>query len=74
MKKWSMPLKVFVVVAGVFLLLVLTRNVVRVVMGDLSVARAVIRFVIGGIIGGSILGGIAAGITALVISLRKLSD
>jgi hypothetical protein len=70
MKKWSMPLKVFVIVAGIFLLLVLTRNVVRVVMGDLSVIRAVIRF----IIGGSILGGIAAGITALVISLRKLGD
>lgn len=74
MKKWSMPLKVFVIVAGVFFLLVLTRNIVRVVIGDLPVARAAIRFIIGGIVGGSILGGIAAGITALVISLRKLGD
>ncbi|MBM3148446.1 MAG: hypothetical protein FJ008_01575 [Chloroflexi bacterium] len=74
MKKWSMPLKVFVIVASVFLLLVLTRNIVRVVIGDITVVRAVIRFIIGGIVGGSILGGIAAGITALVMNLRKLGD
>ena len=74
MKKWSVPLKVFVIVASVFLLLVLTRNIVRVVMEDLTIGRAVVRFIVGGIVGGSILGGIAAGITALVINLKKLGD
>ncbi len=74
MKKWSPPLKVFVIVAAVFLVLVLTRNTIRVIIGDLPISRAVIRFIIGGIVGGSLLGGIAAGITALVMNLRKLGD
>lgn len=74
MKKWSLPLKVFVIVASIFLLLVLTRNTMRVVIGDLPIIRAVIRFIIVGIAGGSILGGIAAGITALVVAIKKLGE
>jgi len=72
MKKWSLTLKVFVIVAAVCLLYVLIASIARVSIGQISIIRAVIRFIIFGLIGGSIIGGIAAGITALVVAIKKL--
>ncbi len=53
MKKWSLTLKVFVIVAAVILLYVLIASIVRASIGQISILRAVIRFIIFGLIGGS---------------------
>jgi hypothetical protein len=74
MKKWSLTLKVFVIVAAACLLYVLIASIVRVSIGQISILRAVIRFIIFGLIGGSIVGGIAAGITALIVAIKKLGE
>ena len=74
MKKWSAPLKVFVIVATVCFVFVLIRNIYAVIDETRPLIGAVVRLMIGGVIGGSVVGGIAAGITALVINLRKLGD
>ncbi len=73
MKKWNTPLKVFVIVASIVFVLVLTRNIILVIHG-FPIIRSVIRLVVVGVIGGSVLGGIGAGIAALVLSLKKLGD
>lgn len=74
MKKWSLTLKVFVIVAAVCLLYILIASIIRVSIGQISILRAVIRFILLGLVGGSLVGGIAAGITALVVAIKKLGD
>ncbi len=73
-KKLSLPLKVFLIVAAVCILYVLTASIVRVYVGEITTDRAVVRFIIFGIIGGSLVGGIAAGTTALVVAIKKLGE
>ncbi len=75
MKKWSLPLKAFLIVLAVCVLYVLIASIVRVSIGQIASDMAVTRFIIGSIIG-LVLAGIAAGITALVVAIkqkRKLS-
>lgn len=71
-KKWSLTLKVFLIVLAVCILYILIASIVRVSIGQISILRAVVRFIIFGLVGGSVVGGIAAGITALVVAIRKL--
>jgi len=73
-KKFSLPLKVFLIVAAVCILYVLIASIVRVYVGEISISRAVIRFIIFGLIGGSLVGGVAAGITALAVAIKKLGE
>jgi hypothetical protein len=70
MKKWSLTLKVFVIVAAACLLYVLIASIVRVCVGQIEIGMAVQRFIIGNIIGAS-AAGIAAGITALVVAIKN---
>ena len=70
MKKWSLPLKVFLIVLAVCVLYVLIASIVRVYIGQIAIDMAVTRFTIGSIIG-VLVAGIAAGITALVVAIKK---
>ena len=70
MKKWSLPLKVFLIVLAVFILYVLIAGIIRVSTGQVEAYMAVIRFVVG-CMGGAILAGVAAAITALVLDFSR---
>lgn len=70
MKKWSLPLKVFLIVFAIGFLYVLIASIVRVCVGQIEIGMAVQRFIIGNIIGAS-AAGIAAGITALVVAIKN---
>jgi RsiW-degrading membrane proteinase PrsW (M82 family) len=70
MKKWSLTLKVFLIVFAIGFLYVLIASIVRVCVGQIEIGMAVQRFIIGNIIGASVAG-IAAGITALVVAIKN---
>ena len=70
MKKWSLTLKVFLIVLAIGVLYVLIRSIIRVSTGEIEIGMAVTRFTIGSIIGVAVAG-IAAGITALVVAIKK---
>jgi Ca2+/H+ antiporter len=70
MKKWSLTLKVFLIVAAACLLYVLIASIVRVSIGEIEIGMAVTRFFIGSLIAASVAG-IAAGITALVVAIKN---
>jgi hypothetical protein len=70
MKKWSLTLKVFLGVLAAGVLYVLIATIVRLLIGEIEIIRAVIRFIIGSIIA-AYAAGIAASITALIQDMRK---
>jgi Ca2+/H+ antiporter len=70
MKKWSLPLKVFLIVFAIGFLYVLIASIVRVCVGQIEIGMAVTRFFIGSLIAASVAG-IAAGITALVVAIKN---
>ena len=70
MKKWSLTLKVFLIVLAIGVLYVLIRSIIRVSTGEIEIGMAVTRFIIGSIIS-ALIAGIAAGITALVVAIKK---
>jgi len=70
MKKWSLTLKVFLIVLSIGILYVLVASIVRVGIGQIEINEAVIRFFSGSIIT-AYAAGVAASITALVQDIRK---
>jgi len=70
MKKWSLTLKVFLIVLAVSVLYVLIASIVRVAVGQVAVDMALTRFITGSLIG-LLIAGIAAGITALVVAIKN---
>lgn len=70
MKKWSLTLKVFLIVLAIGVLYVLIASIIRVSTGEIDMSRAVGRFIFGSVIA-AYAAGIAASITALVLDIRK---
>ena len=70
MKKWSLTLKVFLIILAIGVLYVLTATIIRAATGEIEISMAIARFVIGSIIA-AIVAGFAAGITSLVVSIRQ---
>jgi len=70
MRKWSLPLKIFLIILAVGVLYVLIRSVIRVSTEEMEIGRAVGRFIFGSVIA-AYAAGIAASITALVLDIRK---
>jgi len=75
MKKWSLTLKVFLILLGIGFLYVLIASIIRVSTGQIDMGMAVGRFIFGILIS-LIVAGFAAGITSVVVAVkekRKLS-
>ncbi|MCJ7515251.1 MAG: hypothetical protein MUO89_04665 [Dehalococcoidia bacterium] len=70
MKKWSLTLKVFLIVLAVGVLYVLIATIVRASTGEIEIGMAVGRFIIGSLIA-AMVAGFAAGITSLVVSIKQ---
>ena len=70
MKKWSLTLKVFLIVLAIGVLYVLIATIIRASTGEIEIGMAVGRFVIGSLIA-AIVAGFAAGITSLVVSIKQ---
>jgi MFS family permease len=70
MKKWSLTLKVFLIVLAIGVIYVLIRSIIRFSTGEIEIGMAVARFLIGSVIA-AYVAGIAASITALVQDIRK---
>jgi hypothetical protein len=70
MKKWSLTLKVFLIVLAIGVLYVLTATIIRVSTGEIEIGMAIGRFIIGSLMA-AIVAGFAAGITSLVVSIRQ---
>jgi MFS family permease len=70
MKKWSLTLKVFLIVLAVGVLYVLIATIIRAFTGEIEIGMAVGRFIIGSLIA-AMIAGFAAGITSLVVSIRQ---
>ena len=70
MKKWSLTLKVFLIVLAICVLCELIASIVRVCVGQMDIGMAATRFIVGSILG-VLVAGIAAGITALVVDIKK---
>jgi hypothetical protein len=70
MKKWSLTLKVFLIVLAIGVLYVLIASIVRISTGEIEIGMAVGRFFIGSIIAAAVAG-IAAAITSLVVSIKQ---
>ena len=70
MKKWSLTLKVFLIVLAIGVLYVLIRSIIRVSTEEIEIGRAVGRFITGIIIAAT-GAGITAAITSLVVSIKQ---
>ena len=70
MKKWSLTLKVFLIVLAVGVLYILVRTIIRASTGEIETGTAVTRFFIGSVLA-AIAGGIAAGITSVVVAIKQ---
>jgi hypothetical protein len=70
MKKWSLTLKVFLILLAIGVLYVLVRSIIRVSTGEIEIGIAVTRFITGSIIAAAVAG-IAAGITALAVAIKN---
>jgi hypothetical protein len=70
MKKWSLTLKVFLIVLGIGFLYILIASIIRVSIGQIDTGMAVVRFIIGIIIS-LIVAGIAAGITSIAVAIKQ---
>lgn len=70
MKKWSLTLKVFLIVLAVGVLYVLIATIVRASTGEIEIGMAIGRFIIGSLIA-ALVAGFAAGITSLVVSIKQ---
>ena len=73
MKKWSLTLKVFLIVLAVGVLYVLIATIIRASTGEIESDMVVPRLIIGSImyVAGA---GVLAGITAVVVAIKKLGE
>jgi len=67
MKKWSWPLKIFLIIFVIAILYVLIATIIRLTTGEIEAGRALIRFIIGIALGAAIAG-IAAAVTSVVVN------
>ena len=67
MKKWSWPLKIFLIIFVIAILYVLIATIIRFTSGEVEASRALIRFIIGTALGAAIAG-IAAAVTSVVVN------
>jgi len=70
MKKWSLALKVFLIVLAVGVLYILIRTIIRASTGEIETGMAVTRFLIGCVLA-AIAAGVAAGITSVVMAFKQ---
>jgi hypothetical protein len=70
MKKWSLTLKVFLILLGIGFLYVLIASIIRVSTGQIDMGMAVGRFIFGILIS-LIVAGFAAGITSVVVAVKE---
>jgi uncharacterized membrane protein len=73
MKKWSLTLKVFLILLAIGVLYVLVRSIIRVSIGEITSDMVVPRIIIGSImyVAGA---GVLAGITTLAVAVKKPGD
>jgi hypothetical protein len=73
MKKWSLTLKVFLILLAIGVLYVLVRSIIRVSTGEITSDMVVPRIIIGSImyVAGA---GVLAGITTLAVAVKKPGD
>jgi hypothetical protein len=72
MNKWSLTLKVFLILLGIGFLYVLIASIIRVSTGQIDMGMAVGRFIFGILIS-LIVAGFAAGITSVVVAVKEKS-
>jgi hypothetical protein len=70
MKKWSLTLKIFLILLGIGFLYVLIATIIRVSTGQIDIGMAVSRFVVGILIT-LIVAGFAAGITSVAVAITQ---
>jgi hypothetical protein len=70
MKKWSLPLKVFLGILAAGILFVLIATIVRLSIGQIDTGTAVTRFIVGTLIG-LVVAGFASAITKLVVDFKN---
>jgi hypothetical protein len=70
MKKWSLTLKIFLILLGIGFLYVLIATIIRFSTGQIDIGMAVSRFVVGILIT-LIVAGFAAGITSVAVAITQ---